>query len=140
MQTRRQSGLQGIKKEEHRFSARVAMLLLVGVGLVLILLALPLAKETHKDLFQLLALLITAVITLSSTPPLDVAGSTDSSSSRDDRIRPSPAFARRVYFRVSEFSFAYLAPVRSTVFLSSSRVSHRLARTSHGIVPREYIK
>ena len=43
------------------------MLLLVGVGLVLILLALPLEKETHKDLFQLLALLITAVITLSST-------------------------------------------------------------------------
>ena len=42
------------------------MLLLVGVGLVLILLAIPLEKETHKDLFQLLALLITAVITLSS--------------------------------------------------------------------------
>lgn len=57
----------GIKKEEHRFSARVAMLLLVGIGVVLILLALPLDPETHKDLFQLLALLITAVITLSST-------------------------------------------------------------------------
>ncbi|MCA9461904.1 MAG: mechanosensitive ion channel [Nitrospira sp.] len=57
----------GVKKEEHRFSARVAMLLLVGIGLVLILLALPLDQETHKDLFQLLALLITAVITLSST-------------------------------------------------------------------------
>ncbi len=54
-------------KEEARFSARVGMLLLVGVGLVLILLALPLEQETHKDLFQLLALLITAVITLSST-------------------------------------------------------------------------
>ncbi|MDR4484640.1 MAG: mechanosensitive ion channel [Nitrospirales bacterium] len=39
----------------------------VGIGVVLILLALPLDKETHKDLFQLLALLITAVITLSST-------------------------------------------------------------------------
>jgi len=57
----------GLKNEEHRFSARIAMLLLVGIGLVLILLALPLDKETHKDLFQLLALLITAVITLSST-------------------------------------------------------------------------
>ncbi len=57
----------GVKKEEHRFSARVGMLLLVGIGIVLILLALPLEKETHKDLFQLLALLITAVITLSST-------------------------------------------------------------------------
>ncbi len=54
-------------KEEARFSARVGMLLLIGLGLVLILLALPLEKETHKDLFQLLALLITAVITLSST-------------------------------------------------------------------------
>ena len=57
----------GIKKEEHRFSARIGMLLLVGIGVVLILLSLPLEKETHKDLFQLLALLITAVITLSST-------------------------------------------------------------------------
>ncbi|GJL60140.1 MAG: hypothetical protein NPIRA03_29970 [Nitrospirales bacterium] len=54
-------------KEEDRFSARVGMLLLVGIGVVLILLALPLDKETHKELFQLLALLITAVITLSST-------------------------------------------------------------------------
>ena len=54
-------------KDEARFSARVGMLLFVGLGLVLILLALPLEKETHKDLFQLLALLITAVITLSST-------------------------------------------------------------------------
>ncbi|MBA3966179.1 MAG: mechanosensitive ion channel [Nitrospirales bacterium] len=45
----------------------MGMLLLVGVGIVLILLALPLDKETHKELFQLLALLITAVITLSST-------------------------------------------------------------------------
>ncbi len=54
-------------KEEARFSARVGMLLLVGMGIVLILLTLPLEKETHKDLFQLLALLITAVITLSST-------------------------------------------------------------------------
>lgn len=54
-------------KEEARFSARVGMLLLVGMGIVLILLTLPLDKETHKDLFQLLALLITAVITLSST-------------------------------------------------------------------------
>ena len=54
-------------KEEHRFSARVGMLLLTCMGIVLILLALPLDKETHKDLFQLLALLITAVITLSST-------------------------------------------------------------------------
>ena len=54
-------------KEEARFSARVGMLLLIGLGIVLILLALPLEKETHKDLFQLLALLITAVITLSST-------------------------------------------------------------------------
>ena len=57
----------GIKNEEHRFSARVAMLLLVGIGVVVILLALPVDPETHKDLFQLLALLITAVITLSST-------------------------------------------------------------------------
>jgi len=54
-------------KEESRFSARVGMLLLVGIGVVLILLSLPLDKETRKDLFQLLALLITAVITLSST-------------------------------------------------------------------------
>jgi len=54
-------------KEESRFSARVGMLLLSGMGIVLILLALPLDKETHKDLFQLLALLITAVIALSST-------------------------------------------------------------------------
>ncbi|MEO6201683.1 MAG: mechanosensitive ion channel domain-containing protein [Nitrospirales bacterium] len=54
-------------KEEDRFSARVGMLLLVGVGIVLILLALPLDKETHNELFQLLALLITAVITLSAT-------------------------------------------------------------------------
>jgi small conductance mechanosensitive channel len=60
---RRNGGLQ----EEDRFSARVGMLLLVGVGIVLVLLALPLDKETHKELFQLLALLITAVITLSST-------------------------------------------------------------------------
>ncbi len=60
---RRNGGL----KEEDRFSARVGMLLLVGIGVVLILLALPLDKETHKELFQLLALLITAVITLSST-------------------------------------------------------------------------
>jgi small-conductance mechanosensitive channel len=60
---RRHGGL----KEEDRFSARVGMLVLVGIGIVLILLALPLDKETHKDLFQLLALLITAVITLSST-------------------------------------------------------------------------
>ncbi|MFZ1744412.1 MAG: mechanosensitive ion channel domain-containing protein [Nitrospirales bacterium] len=60
---RRNGGL----KEEDRFSARVGMLLLVGVGIVLILLALPVDKETHKELFQLLALLITAVITLSST-------------------------------------------------------------------------
>lgn len=60
---RRNGGL----KEEDRFSARAAMLLLVGIAIVLILLALPLDKETHKDLFQLLALLITAVITLSST-------------------------------------------------------------------------
>ena len=36
-------------KEEARFSARVGMLLLVGLGLVLILLALPLDKETHKE-------------------------------------------------------------------------------------------
>ena len=43
------------------------MLLLVGLGLVLFLLTLPLEKKTHKELFQLLALLITAVITLSST-------------------------------------------------------------------------
>ncbi len=54
-------------KEEARFSARVGLLLLVGIGIVLVLLALPLDPETHKDLFQLLALLITAVITLSST-------------------------------------------------------------------------
>ncbi|MDT3778310.1 mechanosensitive ion channel [Nitrospira sp. MA-1] len=60
---RRNGGL----KEEDRFSARVGMLLLVGIGIVLILLALPLDRETHKELFQLLALLITAVITLSST-------------------------------------------------------------------------
>ncbi len=60
---RRNGGL----KEEDRFSARVGMLLLVGVGIVLVLLALPLDKETHKEIFQLLALLITAVITLSST-------------------------------------------------------------------------
>lgn len=60
---RRDGGL----KEEDRFSARVGMLLLVGLAIVLILLALPLDQETHKDLFQLLALLITAVITLSST-------------------------------------------------------------------------
>jgi small-conductance mechanosensitive channel len=56
----------GLKKES-RFSARVGMLVLVGIGVVLILLSLPLDKETRKDLFQLLALLITAVITLSST-------------------------------------------------------------------------
>ena len=43
------------------------MLLLVGIGVVFILLALPLDKETHKELFQLLALLITAVITLFPT-------------------------------------------------------------------------
>jgi len=54
-------------REEARFSARVGMLLLIGLGIVVILLALPLEQETHKDLFQLLALLITAVITLSST-------------------------------------------------------------------------
>lgn len=60
---RRNGGL----KEDDRFSARVGMLVLVGIGIVLILLALPLDKETHKDLFQLLALLLTAVITLSST-------------------------------------------------------------------------
>jgi len=60
---RRNGGL----KEEDRFSARAGMLVLVGIAIVLILLALPLDKETHKDLFQLLALLITAVITLSST-------------------------------------------------------------------------
>lgn len=39
----------------------------VGIGVVFILLALPLDKETHKELFQLLALLITAVITLFPT-------------------------------------------------------------------------
>ncbi len=54
-------------KEESRFSARLGMLLLVGIGIVLILLTLPLDKETRKDLFQIMALLITAVITLSST-------------------------------------------------------------------------
>lgn len=54
-------------KEEFRFSARIVILLLIGMSIVLILLALPLERETHKDLFQLLALLITAVITLSST-------------------------------------------------------------------------
>ncbi len=54
-------------KEEARFMGRVAMSLLVGTGIILILLTLPLDRETHKDLFQLLALLITAVITLSST-------------------------------------------------------------------------
>mgnify|MGYP000156201965 CR=1 FL=1 len=54
-------------KEEARFSARVGMLLSVCIGIVLILLALPVETETRKDLFQLLALLITAVITLSST-------------------------------------------------------------------------
>lgn len=60
---RRNGGL----KAEDRFSARVGMLLLVGVGIALILLALPVDKETHKELFQLLALLITAPITFSST-------------------------------------------------------------------------
>lgn len=60
---RRNGGL----KEEDRFAARVGMLLLVGIGIVFFLLALPLDKETHKELFQLLALVITAVITLSST-------------------------------------------------------------------------
>ena len=43
-------------KEEARFSARVGMLLLIGMGVVLILLALPLDKETHKDLFSTVGL------------------------------------------------------------------------------------
>ena len=43
------------------------MLLLMEIGIVLILLTLPWDKETRKGLFQLLALLITDVITLSST-------------------------------------------------------------------------
>ncbi len=54
-------------KEEARFSARMGMLLLVGLSMVVVLLTLPVEKETHRDLFGLLGLLLTAVITLSST-------------------------------------------------------------------------
>ncbi len=43
------------------------MLLLSGLGVVVLLLALPVDQETHRDLFGLLGLLLTAVITLSST-------------------------------------------------------------------------
>ena len=53
--------------EESMFHGRIAMLLLAGLGVVLVLIALPLDPETESGLFTLLGLLLTAVIALSST-------------------------------------------------------------------------
>ncbi|MHC4743653.1 MAG: mechanosensitive ion channel family protein [Planctomycetota bacterium] len=53
--------------EESRFPRRIAMILLVGLGLVLIIIALPVSDATQGDLFRLLGLLLTAAIALSST-------------------------------------------------------------------------
>jgi len=54
--------------EESRFPRRIAMILLVAVGAVLIILALTVENEsTRSDLFRLLGLLLTAAIALSST-------------------------------------------------------------------------
>ena len=53
--------------EESRFPRRIVMLLLVGFGVVLILVALPVKPATRSDLFRLFGLLLTAVIALSST-------------------------------------------------------------------------
>ncbi|MBL7154820.1 MAG: mechanosensitive ion channel [Phycisphaerae bacterium] len=53
--------------EESRFPRRIAMMLLVAVGTVLILLALPVSPATRSDLLRLLGLLLTAMIALSST-------------------------------------------------------------------------
>lgn len=53
--------------EENLFHGRIVMLLLAGLGVVLVLIALPLEAETESGLFTLLGLLLTAVIALSST-------------------------------------------------------------------------
>jgi small-conductance mechanosensitive channel len=53
--------------EESRFPRRIAMLLLVGFGIVLILVSLPEKQGTKSDLFRLFGLLLTAMIALSST-------------------------------------------------------------------------
>jgi small-conductance mechanosensitive channel len=53
--------------EDNLFHGRIVMLLLVGLGMVLVLIALPLDPETESGLFTLLGLLLTAVIALSST-------------------------------------------------------------------------
>lgn len=52
---------------ESRFPRRIAMLLLTGLGVVLVLLALPVSEDTRDQLFRLLALVLTAVIAFSST-------------------------------------------------------------------------
>ncbi|MHC4116624.1 MAG: mechanosensitive ion channel family protein [Planctomycetota bacterium] len=54
-------------KEENLFYGRIVMLLLTGLGIVLVLIALPLKETTESGLFTLLGLLLTAVIALSST-------------------------------------------------------------------------
>jgi small-conductance mechanosensitive channel len=53
--------------EESRFPRRILMFLLVGLGVVLIILVLPIGDATQSDLLRLLGLLLTAVIALSST-------------------------------------------------------------------------
>jgi len=53
--------------EDNLFHGRIVMLLLTGLGIVLVLIALPLDPETESGLFTLLGLLLTAVIALSST-------------------------------------------------------------------------
>jgi small-conductance mechanosensitive channel len=53
--------------EESRFPRRILMFLLVGLGVVLIILVLPVGDATQSDLLRLLGLLLTAVIALSST-------------------------------------------------------------------------
>jgi small-conductance mechanosensitive channel len=53
--------------EESRFPRRILMLVLVGIGVVLVILALPVGDATQSDLLRLLGLLLMAVIALSST-------------------------------------------------------------------------
>ena len=53
--------------EEHLFPRRLAMLLLVGVGIVFVVLSLPLRDGIQNQLLGLLGLLLTLIIALSST-------------------------------------------------------------------------
>ncbi len=53
--------------EERRFPRRIAMLLITVLGIVIILLALPVAEGTRTQLVTLVGLITTAAIALAST-------------------------------------------------------------------------